>query len=63
MIDAGLNRACRVIYGERHARALAWATALSLGVDAWAPWRSADERTVSATAARRWLTIARSYAR
>jgi N-acetylglucosaminyl-diphospho-decaprenol L-rhamnosyltransferase len=60
MIDAGLDRACQVIYGKRHAWALAWATALSLLVDARAPWRSADERAVSATAARRWLAIARS---
>jgi GT2 family glycosyltransferase len=62
MIDAGMDRACRVIYGDRHARALAWTTAFSLAVDAWAPWRSADERAVSARSARRWLTIARSYA-
>ena len=62
LIDDGMDRACRVIYGERHARALAWATALSLAVDALAPWRAANERAVSARAARRWLTIARSYA-
>jgi len=62
MIDAGMDRACRVIYGERHARALAWAMALSLGVDARAPWRAENDRAVSARAARRWLTIARSYA-
>jgi hypothetical protein len=62
MIDAGMDRACLVIYGERHARALAWATALSLAVDARAPWRAAAERSVSARAARRWLTIARSRA-
>ena len=59
MIDAGMDRACRIIYGERHARALAWATALSLAVDSRAPWRAAAERAVSARAARRWLTIAR----
>ena len=62
MIDAGMDRACRVIYGERHARTHAWATALSLAVDARAPWRSRDERAVSARAARRWRAIARSYA-
>lgn len=62
MIDAGMDHACRIIYGEPHARVLAWATALSLAVDAGAPWRSASERSVSRAAARRWLTIARSYA-
>lgn len=60
LIDSALDRACRVIYGERHARAIAWATALSLLVDARAPWRAAGERAVSARAARRWLAIARS---
>jgi len=61
LIDAGMDRACRIIYGDRHAGALAWATALSLAVDALAPWRSKEQRAVSGSAARRWLTIARSY--
>jgi N-acetylglucosaminyl-diphospho-decaprenol L-rhamnosyltransferase len=61
MIDSGMDRACRIIYGEGHARRLAWATALSLAVDARAPWRPAEERSVSQAAARRWLRIARSY--
>lgn len=61
MIDLGMDRACRLIYGERHARALAWATALSLAVDAGVPWRPAQKRSVSLAAARRWLAIARSY--
>ena len=61
MIDSGMDRACRIIYGERHARALAWAKALSLAVDARAPWRPAGRRSVSRAAAQRWLAIARSY--
>ena len=61
MIDTGMDRACRIIYGECHARALAWATAFSLAVDGAAPWRPAVKRSVSRAAARRWLAIARSY--
>ncbi|MGP0035555.1 MAG: glycosyltransferase [Solirubrobacteraceae bacterium] len=61
MIDSGMDRACRIIYGELHARALAWVTAVSLAVDAAAPWRPAVKRLVSRAAARRWLAIARSY--
>ena len=61
MIDSGMDRACRIIYGERHARALAWATALSLAVDGRAPWRPPGKRSVSLAAARRWVAIARSY--
>lgn len=61
MIDSGMDRACRIIYGERHARTLAWATALSLMVDARGPWRPSAKRPVSVAAARRWVAIARSY--
>lgn len=62
MIDWGMDRACRIIYGERRARALAWATPLSLAVDASRPRRSTGKGSVSlSAAARRWLAIARSY--
>jgi N-acetylglucosaminyl-diphospho-decaprenol L-rhamnosyltransferase len=61
MVDSGMDRACRLIFGERHARALAWGTAVSLAIDARAPWRPAAQRSVSLAAAQRWLAIARSY--
>ena len=60
MIDSGMDQRAGIIYGNRHARALAWATAVSLAVDAAAPWRPAVKRSVSRAAARRSRAIARS---
>ncbi|MBV8998513.1 MAG: glycosyltransferase family 2 protein [Solirubrobacterales bacterium] len=57
-IAAGLDAACRLMYGPRHARALAALTALTFAVDARAPGKSPAERESAWTAAQMWRRLA-----
>ena len=57
-IAEGMDGACRVMYGPRHARALAALTALTFALDARTPGRSTAERDQSRAAARVWRRLA-----
>jgi GT2 family glycosyltransferase len=57
-VAAGIDRACRIVYGERHARVLAAVTALSLWFESAAPGRSREHRRLFRTAAANWRAIA-----
>ena len=53
-IAEGLDGACRLMYGPRHARVLAMVTALAYAVDALSPATSPAERGQARAAARVW---------
>ena len=57
-IAEGMDAACRLMYGPKHARALAALTASSFAVDARAPGKSPDERDRARATARVWRTLA-----
>ncbi len=57
-VAEGIDRACRIIYGERHARLLAAVTALSLWLESAAPGRGAEHRRRFRQAAADWRAIA-----
>ena len=58
-IAAGIDAACRSMYGQTHARALAAVTAVSLGLESCAPGRDPAHRQRSRRAARNWQNLAR----
>jgi N-acetylglucosaminyl-diphospho-decaprenol L-rhamnosyltransferase len=53
-IVAGIDGACRIMYGSAHARVLAAATALSLAAEAAAPGRTGPHRSTARAHARLW---------
>ena len=57
-VAEGVDRACRIVYGRRHARLLAGVTALSLWLESAAPGRSSEHRRRFRTAAADWRAIA-----
>lgn len=57
-IAEGMDAACRLMYGRRHARALAALTALAFAVDAQIPGKSAAERDRARAAGRVWRRLA-----
>ncbi|MFZ0378853.1 MAG: glycosyltransferase family 2 protein [Solirubrobacteraceae bacterium] len=57
-IAEGLDGACRLMYGPRHARVLAMVTALAYAVDALAPGTSPAQRDRARAAARVWRRLA-----
>ena len=57
-IAEGMDAACRLMYGPKHARALAALTAFSFAVDARAPGKSPEERDRARATARVWRTLA-----
>lgn len=57
-IAAGMNDACRVMYGPLHARILAAVNALALSVEAIAPGRDVTYRRRVQLAARNWRRLA-----
>jgi hypothetical protein len=57
-VAEGVDRACRIVYGERHARLLAAVTALSLWLESAAPGRGAEHRRRFRRAAANWRAIA-----
>jgi N-acetylglucosaminyl-diphospho-decaprenol L-rhamnosyltransferase len=57
-IAEGMDAACRLMYGPRHARALAALTALAFAFDAWTPGKSPAERDRARAAARTWRRLA-----
>ncbi len=57
-IAEGLDGACRLMYGPRHARALATVTALAYALDARVPGKSRAERDQARVAARVWRRLA-----
>ena len=57
-IAEGMDAACRLMYGPRHARALAALTGLAFALDAWTPDKSSDERDRARAAARTWRRLA-----
>ena len=61
-IAEGMDAACRLMYGPKHARALAAVTALAFALDAWAPGKSPEERERARAAARMWRALARGSA-
>lgn len=58
-IAAGVDAACRLMYGRAHARALAALTAAALALEARAPGRDAVHRHEMRGAARTWWRLAR----
>lgn len=58
-IAAGIDDACRWIYGPRRARSLATLTALSLLAESAAPGRDPAQRAHARSAARIWRDLAR----
>ena len=58
-IVAGVDGACRIMYGPAHARALAATTALSLMAEAASPGRLPEHRRTARTLARLWWARAR----
>ncbi len=57
-IAEGMDAACRLMYGPRHARLLAALTALAFAVDARTPGKSPGERDRARAAARVWRRLA-----
>lgn len=57
-IAEGLDGACRLMYGPRHARALATVTALAYALDARVPGKSRAERDQAHAAASAWRRLA-----
>ena len=57
-IAAGINAACRLMYGPTHARALAAVTAASLTVEAYSPRRASGHRQRALNAAHLWRELA-----
>ncbi len=57
-VAAGVDRACRIVYGKPHARLLAAVTALSLWLESAAPGREAEHRRRFRRAAANWRAIA-----
>ena len=57
-IAAGIDGACRLMYGPRRARALAAATALALELESWGRGREHSHRLASKRAARHWAALA-----
>jgi hypothetical protein len=57
-VAEGIDRACRIVYGDRHASVLAWLTALSLWLESAAPRRSRAHRRLCRNAAATWRAIA-----
>lgn len=57
-IAEGLDGACRLMYGPRHARVLAMVTALAYAVDALSPGTSPARRARARAAARLWWRLA-----
>ena len=57
-IAEGLDGACRLMYGPRHARVLAMVTALAYAVDALSPGTSPARRDRARAAARLWWRLA-----
>jgi N-acetylglucosaminyl-diphospho-decaprenol L-rhamnosyltransferase len=57
-IAEGMDAACRLMYGPRHARALAALTALAFAVDARTPGKSPAQRGRARAAARVWRGLA-----
>jgi GT2 family glycosyltransferase len=57
-IAEGTDAACRLMYGPRHARALAAVTALTFALDAWVPGKSPMQRDRARAAARVWRRLA-----
>ncbi len=56
-IAEGLDGACRLMYGPRHARVLAMVTALAYALDALAPGTSPAQRDRARAAARVWQRL------
>jgi GT2 family glycosyltransferase len=61
-IAEGMDAACRLMYGPRHAGVLAALTALAFALDARAPRKSPEERERARAAARMWRRLAREGA-
>ena len=59
-IAEGTDAACRLMYGTRHARALAALTAVSFALDARAPSKSPGERDQARVSASVWRKLAGS---
>jgi N-acetylglucosaminyl-diphospho-decaprenol L-rhamnosyltransferase len=57
-IAEGMDGACRLMYGPKHARVLAMVTALAYAVDALSPGTSPAERDRARAAARVWRRLA-----
>jgi N-acetylglucosaminyl-diphospho-decaprenol L-rhamnosyltransferase len=57
-VAEGVDRACRIIYGKRHARLLAAVTALSMWAESAAPGRTSEHRRRFRSAAANWRAIA-----
>jgi GT2 family glycosyltransferase len=57
-VAEGLDAACRLMYGPRHARALAALTALAYALDARAPGKPPGQRDQARAAARVWRRLA-----
>lgn len=56
-ISSGTHSACRIMYGETHARVLAATTACALSLEALAPGRSPSYRREARNAARLWSQL------
>jgi GT2 family glycosyltransferase len=61
-IAEGVDAACRLMYGPRHAGVLAALTALAFALDARAPSKSPEERDRARVSARVWRSLARGGA-
>ncbi|HET6870754.1 MAG TPA: glycosyltransferase family 2 protein [Solirubrobacteraceae bacterium] len=57
-ISEGLDGACRLMYGRRHARVLAALTALMFALDGWTPGKTRSQRDRARAAARVWRGLA-----
>jgi GT2 family glycosyltransferase len=57
-IAEGMDAACRLMYGARHARVLAGVTAAAFALDARLPGKPPGERDRARAAARRWRRLA-----
>ena len=57
-IAEGTDAACRLMYGVRHARALAALTAVAFALDAQTPGKSPAQRDQARASARVWRRLA-----
>lgn len=57
-IAAGIDAACRILYGDRHARALALLTSAAFGLEGHHPRRPRDHRERARASADVWLQLA-----